>query len=268
MITDERHYHVDSIELVGCPPIGDLTLRFTNGVNIIVGENGSGKSTLIEAIRTCRWPHGGSVRIHDRGNRNAFEDNWTNVLINEFSALYRRPGQPADYWTRLVVRSPQLLPRVSAILGDLIRNKVSARVTKFQGIPWCGPDTFALEISEEGWISVHAGPALRTTPYALSSIDDSINALFRAAGEQFLIHISGVLAAREYLGIDCPLILDNAIGWLDEFHRESVMNRLHILGQQVLVFENGAGFHGIRYSCRAGDNIVSPESMNGMFSAR
>jgi ABC-type transport system involved in cytochrome bd biosynthesis fused ATPase/permease subunit len=68
MIIDESHYHVDSVELVGRPPIGDLTLRFTNGVNIIVGENGSGKSTLIEAIRTCRWPHGGSVKIHGQGS--------------------------------------------------------------------------------------------------------------------------------------------------------------------------------------------------------
>ena len=61
-----------------------------------------------------------------------------------------------------------------------------------------------------------------------------------------MVHLAGVLAAREYLETKCPLIIDSAFGRLDEFHFEGVISLIERVDDQVIVLDyqsNNARFY-------------------------
>ena len=257
----KNFYRIHRVELINCPPIGNLQLDLFNGINVVIGGNGTGKSTLVESLRTRVWPHGGSLAIQDCGSRNVFADNWANALVVT-DPLSPATIRPACHWTTVGSGHPQILRRVSALLAGFLHNKVGARMTKFQGIPWCGADTFDVEVDPAGSVHVHPGEALRATPYDVSPLYGSIESLFRAMGERCLINVAGVIAVREHLQLDIPLLFDAAFVAFDEFYAASVMDLLRSLNQQVVIFEGESGFCSVQPNCREEDNIVYLPSMS------
>lgn len=234
-MTPDFHFRRLSVE--ACPPLGSGEFEFDRGLNLIVGDNGSGKTSILQALVDGAWPHGGRATVQAEGDRASFAGYEALVLVVNGSDP-AGGDRPRACWTHLAAGNPQVRAIMERLFLKAIASKLGKRMTKFANIPDCGPGTFAIEVDAEGRVAVDAGPALGRV--ALESPYGSVKQLFIAAGEQALLHMCGILAAREWLGIRAPLLLDAPFSHLDEFLRESLWLLLHPLQHQVIVT---AGFH-------------------------
>jgi len=222
-----------SLVLEDCPPVGSLSIEFSPKINLIVGPNGSGKSTLVECLRTGQWRYGGNASLSFSGDRSILEEFWP--LLNIGRLWDEEKGdRPECHWTKVLFRDDFTRRRACHYLSSvLLKPKLGQLFTKFSAIPYCGEETFDMEINEKGDVTIHAGPALKKvehfSPYGC------VEQLFLAAGEQFMILFAGVLAAREHFGLDAPLIFGDDVGNLDEYHLTAVVNLISSTETQTVI---------------------------------
>lgn len=226
--------YFESLTLFGCPPIGHRHFMFSSGLNILTGGNGTGKTSLAQTLRTGVWPYGGGVQLVEKTVSTALNQHWniSHIDINTPSFLDERP---MDHWTYHCIGKSKLLRKVGALLSEMVSKKLGVQVTKFHSIPFAGEETFEVEVLPNGWVEVHAGSALKAiehySPYG------SVEELFDAAGERFLIALAGILTVRDDLQITSPLIFDNAIGYLDQEFLGMAIEQIRRLNCQVFILE-------------------------------
>jgi hypothetical protein len=230
-------YVIKSVRLTACPPVGDLEIQFGNRLNVISGENGVGKSSLTSALRCKKWPHGGIVEIEDEGDRRVFEETTAVCIISEDFVFDQDEARTESHWVCLAESHPRILEIASRLLNQLIRSKLGGWMTKFADIPDHGDQTFFITVRRGHRPRVMPGQPLLTDNFDIPSCYSDISDLFVALGERFVVHLAGVLAAREYLQLRCPLIVDSAFRMLDEHHCAGVMSILANLEDQVIVLE-------------------------------
>jgi hypothetical protein len=181
-------------------------------MNFVLCDDEALAASLLEAMRSGNWPRDGKLSTLAIGEGAQFKESWCNTLIDGSQAPTAADHRPDDHWINICRRSPEMLNRVAVILTELMRPKLGAKYSKLSGVPYCGPDTLSVEIRDDGFPKVRPGSKLTSTGFDVPPIYADFSDLFVAAGERFLIHFFGVLAAREHLRIDGPLVLHRAYG--------------------------------------------------------
>lgn len=223
---DTARYVINSVKLTSCPPVGDLEIRFSSSVTLISGSAGVGKSSLVAALACKKWPYGGAVEIDDRGDRHAFENLIPICIIDERNALETAPPSAHGHWVSLAEKHPEILEIAAHRLNQLMRTRLD-----HYNVPDFGDQTFRITVRRGQRPLVIPGEQLRTSSRITSSF-------FASSGERTIIHLAGVLAAREYLAIKCPLILDAPFDSLDENFLPEVVSFIAQLEDQVLVLSH------------------------------
>lgn len=181
------------------PFAGDQVLLFHGGINVVQGPSGSGKSTIFRGLES-RYRE--LFQRHDLPIELAVEL----VFIGEDYAYDKRRGESIvksvqDQYDAPCVRVlPQL---VSHYINQLIGPKVMLGHSKF-GSPDTSGYPFQLAIAESGAFGL------------FNANGDSVDDLFRAAGESFLLSLACNIAVRDVLGFIDPIVVDAAFDVLDE----------------------------------------------------
>lgn len=141
--------------------------------------------------------------------------------------------RPDGHWSHMAFGNADIESRMTTLLEEMMRPKVGVVTTKFAGIPDCGEGTFQVVVHQDGDIVVHAGSALRDREY--HSPYGSVEQLFVAYGEKFLLQLCGILAVREFLGLDMPLLMDDGLSGLDAILAGSLIRFLVRRDFQVII---------------------------------
>ncbi len=229
--TATGRYRFNSLVLKDCPPLGDRSYVFEKGLNLLTGENGTGKTAILNALKVGSWPYGGRVSVLAEGDRSLVTRYPDLVDLCPWRAFGKE--RPDGHWSHMAFGNADIESRMTTLLEEMMRPKVGVMTTKFAGIPDCGVGTFQVVVHQDGDIVVHAGPALRGVEY--HSPYGSVEQLFVAYGEKFLLQLSGILAVREFLGLDLPLLMDDGLSGLDAILAGSLVRFLARRDFQVII---------------------------------
>lgn len=207
----KNRYLINSISLLECPPIGDVKLHFGPNLTIISGENGSGKSSMVSALFLKKWPFGGNVTVNDQGDRTNFEKLPSICILDESSFFEKNNTLKShDNWINLAKDNPKILEIATHTYNQLVASKFSNREFKIN-------------------VNNNNQPVVITKQLTYINL---------AAGEQLILNLAGVLAAREFLNVNCPLIIDSITSILDTNLLLSVITILQLSEDQILYFCN------------------------------
>ena len=226
--------YFETLTLFGCPPIGHRHFTFSSGLNILTGDYETGKTSIAQTFRTGVWPNGGGVQLVEQSVGAALNQHWNISYIDGGTPCFSNE-RSVDHWTYHCVGKPKLLRKIGALLSKMMSKKLGVEVTKFHSIPFAGEETFEVEVFPNGWVEVHAGSALKAIEHC--SPYGSVEELFDAYGERFIIALAGILTVRDDLQITSPLIFDSAFGDLEQHFRGVVIEQIRSLNCQVFVLE-------------------------------
>ncbi len=190
----------DSINVSQMGPFSaDQVLLFHGGINLVQGPAGSGKTTI---FRELERRYRELFQRRDLPVELAVEL----VFIGEDYAYCERRGESIVKSVQAESDAPciRVLPQlISHYVNQLIAPKVMWGHSKF-GSPDTSGYPFQVSIAESGAIKL------------FNAEGDSVDALFMAAGESFLLSLACNIAVRDVLGFLDPIVVDGAFSMLDE----------------------------------------------------
>lgn len=190
----------DSINVSTLGPFSaDQALLFHGGINLVQGPPGSGKTTI---FRELERRYRELFQRHDLPVELAVKL----VFIGEDYAHSERRGESIVKAGHALTDAscirvyPQL---ISHYVNQLIAPKVMWGRSKFGSADTSGYP-FQVSIAESGALEI------------FDAKGDSVNGLFMAMGESFLLSLACNIALRDVLGFFDPIVVDGAFGMLDE----------------------------------------------------
>jgi len=183
---------------------GPNELRFTPGLNVILGYNGAGKTTILEALANPGAPpprraHRGipdpkmSVEVETDGNPELLRRHRDLVFLNEDSFIHIRREVPE--WLRS---------------DDPARLEEDAKRIYLQWLPY------------------------RESPLGRYTLREVLWKGF-GMGDITLASLAYVFAARNQLGLDLPLVMERPFSVLDHYHGEHLATYISQLPDQVIL---------------------------------
>ena len=179
-------------------------LRFTPGLNVILGSNGTGKTTVLQALANpdsppARCAHRGipdpkmSVEVETDGNPELLHRHRDLVFLNEDSFVQIRQEVPE--WLRT---------------GDPERLEQDAKRIYLQWVPY------------------------RQSPLGRYTLREVLWKGF-GMGDITLASLAYMFAARNQLGLDLPLVMERPFGMLDCRDSEYLAAHIRQLPNQVIL---------------------------------
>jgi len=190
----------DSINVSKLGPFSEnQTLLFHGGINLIQGPPGTGKTTVFrelerryrELFQQRDLPVELAAKLVFIGEDYGHSERRGESIVKEGYALSAAP---------CIRVYPQL---ISYYANQLIAPKVLSGGSKFGSADTCGYP-FHVSITETGALEV------------FDAEGDSVDRLFQAAGETFVLSLACNIALRDVLGFFDPLVVDAGFGMLDE----------------------------------------------------